>query len=212
VDFAGFPTSEDLIKNKVASSSDNEVSISSEWLWTSSTNFIDDLSFTFSGVDDTLVDGDENITITIGPIYSNDAHLLSSLSRTTWIVNRDNDISVSWTSGFISENGYVSNISFQIPASTENVVTLTHTQVTISYDSQKDVEVSYPSDGRLTWSTDIEILFNLSIGVSEDVMFSMVDDLFDDGDGSCLMNISVDAYYSSHAWESVEDDVDGTCS
>jgi len=92
------------------------------------------------------------------------------------------------------------------------VISLTHTQVTISYESQTDVEVSYPSDGRLTSSTDIEILFNLSIGVTEDVMFSMVDDLLDDGDGSYLVNISVDAYYSSDAWDSVEDNVDGPCS
>ena len=32
VDLAAFPTSEDLIKSKVASSSDSEVSVSSEWL------------------------------------------------------------------------------------------------------------------------------------------------------------------------------------
>jgi len=43
-------------------------------------------------------------------------------------------------------------------------------------------------------------------------MVSMVDDLFDDGDGSYLVNISVDVYYFSDAWDSVEDDVDGTCS
>jgi len=130
VDFTGFPTSEDLIKIKVASSSDSEVYVSSEWLWISSTNFPVHLSLTFSGVDDTLVDGDENITITVGPIYSDDGTLLSSLNRTTWIVNRDNDISVSWTSDFISENGSVNNIGVEIPASTENVISLTHTQVT----------------------------------------------------------------------------------
>jgi len=94
-------------------------------VWISTTNFTDDLSFTFSGVDDTPVDGDENITITVGPTYSDDGTLLRSLNRTTWVVNRDNDISVSWTSDFISENGSVSNISIEIPASTENVISLT---------------------------------------------------------------------------------------